>query len=143
MKKKIILVLFVCILGGAALWAEMPVPPPWIYGQWQTVTESENGDQELLLLIFLPGDILINGASIKEMILDGYIAGFEQLISNGIYTIHLEYADGFWWEESFPMPVMTSVYIDKSLEEGSYNVMTYRFLPLGMAPSYNVPNDFE
>jgi hypothetical protein len=141
--KKIFLILCFCILGGVALWAEMPVPPPWIYGQWQTVTKSENGDQELLMLIFLPGDILINGTSIKEMILDGYIAGFEQLISNGIYTIHLEYADGFWWEESFPMPVMTSVYIDKSFEEGSYSVMTYQFLPLGMAPSYNVPNDFE
>jgi hypothetical protein len=141
MKKKFMLSF--CIFCSMALWAELPVPPPWIYGQWQTVAENDKGDQELLLIIFLPGDILINGASIKEMIQDGYITVFNQLISNGIYTIRLEYADGFWWEESFPMPVMTSVYIDKSHEEGSYSVMTYQFLPLGMTPSYNVPNDFE
>ena len=135
-------VLSFLMLGSMALWADLPAPPPWIYGQWQTITESENGDQELIILVFLPGDILINGASIKEMIHDGYISEFNQLISDGIYTIHLEYANGFWWEESFPMPVMTSVYMDKSFEEGEYSVMTYEFLPLGI-PSYIVPNDFE
>ena len=77
------------------------------------------------------------------MIRDGYIMDFNQLISSNIYTIRLEYADGFWWEESFPMPAMSAVYIDKSFEEGSYTVMTYQFLPLGMAPSFTVPNDFE
>ena len=143
MKKKIIFILSFCMLFSMALWADMPVPPPWLYGQWQTVAENEKGEQELLVIIFLPGDLLINGASIKDMIRDGYIIAFNQLISNGIYTIHLEYADGFWWEESFPMPVMTSVYIDKSTEEGAYSVMTYKFLPLGMSPSYNVPDDFK
>ena len=142
MNRKIILLLFLCILGKP-LWADMPVPPPWIYGQWQTILEGPDGQPQVLLLIFLPGDILINNASVKEMIQEGFIINYSQQISNNIYTIRLEYADGFWWEESFPMPVMTSVYIDQSFEEGSYTTMTYQFLPLGMAPQYEVPNDFE
>ena len=143
MNRKTGLLLFFCFLGSIALWADEPVPPPWIYGQWQTMIESEGGEPSLLILIFLPGDILINGASIQEMIRDGYIRTFNQQISSGIYTIRLEYADGFWWEESFPMPVMSSVYINKTFEEGSYTTMLYQFLPLGMAPSSSVPNDFE
>jgi len=132
-----------CLLS-LPLWADLPAPPPWIYGQWQTVLEGEEGGEAMVLLIaFLPSDILVNGASILQMIQDGYITAFGQQILNGIYTIHLEYADGFWWEESYPMPVMTSVYIDKTYEEGSYNAMTYQFLPLGMSPSSPVPNDFE
>ena len=142
MNRKISLLIVLCALCGP-LWADLPVPPPWIYGQWQAAVESETGEQNLLLLIFLPGDILINGVSVKEMVYDGYISAFNQLISNNIYTIHLEYANGFWWEESFPMPVMTSVYIDKSYEEGDYKVITYQFLPLGMGPASPVPNDFE
>ena len=137
MKKKIGFILSFCMLYSAFLWAEEPIPPPWIYGQWQTETETESGDKEMLILIFLPGDILINGVSMKEMIHDGYIRSFEQQIIDNIYTIHLEYADGFWWEESFPMPVITAVYIDKSFEEGECTVMTYQFLPLGMTPSSN------
>jgi len=145
MNKKTAVLIILCIIVGSYLWAELPVPPPWIYGQWQTILEGEDGQQHPLLLIFLPGDILINNASVKEMIQEGYIINYGQLISNGIYTIRLEYADGFWWEESFPMPVMTSVYMDQSHEEGDYTVMTYQFLPLGMAPQpqYEVPNDFE
>ena len=143
MNKTIIIVLFICLLGSASLWAETPVPPPWIYGQWQTILEGEDGEIDILLLIFLPGDILINSASVKEMIVEGYITSFEQLIANNIYTIRFEYADGFWFEESFPMPIMTSVYIDQSYEEGDYSTITYQFLPLGMLPAYEVPNDFE
>jgi hypothetical protein len=75
--------------------------------------------------------------------MEGYINNFEQQISNNIYTIRFEYANGFWWEESFPMPIMTSVYIDQSYAEGDYAMMTYEFLPLGMMPGYEVPNDFE
>ena len=141
--KKIIIILLFCLLGTIPLWADLPVPPPWLYGQWQTILEGENGETDILLLIFLPGDILINSASVKEMILEGYIISFEQQISNGIYTIHFVYADGFWFEESFPMPIMTSVYIDQSYEEGDYSMMTYQFLPLGVMPGYEVPNDFE
>jgi len=142
MSKKSIIVLFLFMAGGV-LWADLPAPPPWIYGQWQTVLEGEEGEEGVLLIIFLPSDILINGGSLLQMIQEGYIRQFNQQISGGIYTIRLEYADGFWWEESFPMPVMTSVYIDKSYEEGDYTAMTYQFLPLGMAPAAPVPNDFE
>lgn len=142
MNRKISVVLF-CLLGTIPLQADLPVPPPWLYGQWQTVLEGEEGETDILLLVFLPGDILLNNASVKEMILDGYIISFEQQISDGIYTIRFEYADGFWWEESFPMPVMTSVYIDKSYGEGDYSTIIYQFLPLGMTPGYEVPNDFE
>jgi hypothetical protein len=131
------------MMGTISLWADLPVPPPWLYGQWQTVVENENGEPAALLLIFLPGDILINQASVKEMIEEGYISSFNQQISDGIYTIHIIYANGFWWEESFPMPVMTSVYIDESYEEGDYSTMTYEFLPLGVFPLYEVPADFE
>lgn len=143
MNKKIVIVFLLCLLGIIPLWADLPVPPPWIYGQWQTIIEGENGETDILLLIFLPGDILINTASVKEMIMDGYIISFEQLINGGTYTIHFEYANGFWWEESFPMPIMTSVYLDKSYGEGDYSTITYQFLPLGMTPGYQVPNDFE
>jgi len=143
MNKKIIILLFLVIFGGV-LWADLPAPPPWIYGQWQTtLEEAGEGETGLLLIIFLPNDILINGGSLLAMIQEGYVKEFNQQISGGIYTIRMEYADGFWWEESFPMPVMTSVYIDKSYEEGDYTVMTYQFLPLGMSPAAPVPNDFE
>ena len=140
---KIIVILFMCLLGAIPLWADTPVPPPWIYGQWQTVIEGEDGEMDVLLLIFLPGDILMNNESVKEMILEGYIINFEQQISNNIYTIRMEYANGFWWEESFPMPVMASVYIDKTYDDGDYSTIIYQFLPLGMMPFYEVPNDFE
>ena len=143
MKRKIGLLLLFCLLGSIPLWAGDPVPPPWIYGQWQAVIESEEGEQTLLILVFLPGDILLNGASVKEMIWDGYISSFNQQISNNIYTIRLEYANGFWWEESFPLPLMTAVYIDKSYGEGDYSSIIYQFLPLGMIPHSTVPNDFE
>ena len=143
MHRKIIIILIICLLGTIPLWADTPVPPPWIYGQWQTILEGENGEVQILLLIFLPGDILINSASVKDMILEGYISSFEQQIANNIYTIRFEYADGFWFEECFPMPMMTSVYIDQSYEEGDYSTITYQFLPLGMMPAYEVPNDFE
>ena len=143
MYRKIIVILIICLLGTIPLWADTPAPPPWIYGQWQTILEGENGELDILLLIFLPGDILINSESVKEMIMEGYISSFEQLIANNIYTIRFEYADGFWFEESFPMPIMTSVYIDKSYDEGDYSTITYQFLPLGMLPAYEVPNDFE
>jgi hypothetical protein len=142
MNKKVIALVFLFI-SGAVLWADLPAPPPWIYGQWQTALEGEEGETGLLLIIFMPNDILMNGGSVLQMIHEGYIIQFNQQISGGIYTIRLEYADGFWWEESFPMPVMTSVYIDKSFEEGDYTVMTYQFLPLGMTPAAQVPNDFE
>jgi len=131
-----------CLLS-LPLWADLPAPPPWIYGQWQTVLEGEGGEPVVLLIVFLPSDILMNGVSVIQMIQEGYIITYNQQISGGIYTIRLEYADGFWWEESFPMPVMTSVYIDGSYEEGDYSTMTYQFLPLGMNPSSPVPDDFE
>ncbi|MCL1813645.1 MAG: hypothetical protein FWG29_09015 [Treponema sp.] len=144
MNKKIIVILFMCLVGSVFLWADTPVPPPWIYGQWQTIIEGENGETDVLLLIFLPGDILINSASVKEMIQEGYITSFEQQIANNIYTVRFEYANGFWWEESFPMPIMTSVYIDKTYGDDDYSTITYQFLPLGMTPhTYEVPNDFE
>ena len=143
MKKKTKFILSFYTLCCVLLLAEEPVPPPWIYGQWQAVTTGEDGEEELLVLMFLPGDMLINGVSIKEMIHSGYITSFEQQIIENIYTIRLEYADGFWWEESFPMPVITAYYMDKSFEEGTYGVMTYQFLPLGMIPSNTLPNDFE
>jgi hypothetical protein len=41
------------------------------------------------------------------------------------------------------MPVMSSVYIDKTFEEGSYTTMLYQFLPLGMAPPSPAINDIE
>lgn len=143
MKRKIGLIFFLCLLGIIPLWADEPVPPPWIYGQWQAVIETAEGEPTILVLVFLPGDILINGASIKEMIWDGYIRSFNQQISDNIYTIQLQYADGFWWEESFPLPLMTAVYLDKSYEEGDYSTILYQFLPLGMIPYSTVPNDFE
>ena len=143
MNKKIIIIILLCLLGTISLWADSPAPPPWLYGQWQTILEGEDGETTVLLLVFLPGDILLNNASVKEMIRDRYITSYEQQISGGNYTIRFEYANGFWWEESFPMPVMTSVYIDKSYGEGDYSTITYQFLPLGMAPGYQVPNDFE
>ncbi|MDR0448239.1 MAG: hypothetical protein LBH07_06180 [Treponema sp.] len=143
MNKKTGIVLFLCLLGLMSLRADLPVPPPWIYGQWQTILEGKDGEPISLLLIFLPGDILINSNSVLQMIQEGYINSFDQQISGDVYTIRAGYADGFWWEESFPMPVMTSVYIDKSYEEGDYSTMTYQFLPLGMIPLYEVPNDFE
>ncbi|GHV86273.1 hypothetical protein AGMMS50230_18810 [Spirochaetia bacterium] len=144
MKRTAVVLCFLCLSLPA--WTGVPVPPPWIYGQWYTQvgmdaaaeTESEN-----LVLIFLPGDILVNGASVLQMINEGYITAFNQQISNNSYTIRMEYADGFWWEESFPMPAMTSVYIDKSYGEGEYDTMTYTFIPLGMVPPSPVPNDFE
>ena len=141
MNRKTGLLLFLCLLS-IPLGADEPAPPPWIYGQWQTTIEGEGGEPNPLILVFLPRDILINGASIAEMIREGYILTFNQQISSGIYTIRLEYANGFWWEESFPMPMMTSVYIDETFEDGSYTTMTYKFLPLGMAPP-PVPSDFE
>ena len=143
MHRKIIIILIICLLGTIPLWADTPVPPPWIYGQWQTLLEGEDGEIDILTIIFLPGDILLNGSSILQMIQEKYIISFNQQIDGGIYTIHLEYAGGFWWEESFPMPIMTSVYIDESYEEGDYTTMTYQFLPLGMMPQYEVPSDFE
>jgi hypothetical protein len=143
MNRKLVVVLILCLLGAIPLWADLPAPPPWLYGQWQTALEGENGEKEILLLVFLPGDILINNASVKEMILDGYIISYEQQISSGIYTIRFLYNDGFWFEESFPMPIMTSVYIDQTYEDGDYSTITYQFLPLGVTPGYEVPNDFE
>jgi len=41
------------------------------------------------------------------------------------------------------MPIMTSVYIDQTYEDGDYSTITYQFLPLGVTPGYEVPNDFE
>jgi hypothetical protein len=139
MKKTGIVLLFclVCL----PLWCDVPSPPPWIYGQWQTVVETEEGN-EALVIIFTDDDILINGASVLRMIIEGYIGSFNQLESDNIYTIHIEYADGFWWEESFPMPSMTSVYTDESYEEGGYDTMTYFFIPLRIGPA-PVPSDFN
>ena len=142
MKRYSIFFLFLCLLVFP-LWADLPAPPPWLYGQWQTVLEGEDGSANALILVFLPSDILMNGNSVKEMIYEGYIVNFNQQISEGIYTLHIDYASGFWWEESFPMPVITSVYIDESYEEGDYSTMIYQFLPLGIAPSAQIPNDFE
>ena len=145
---KIVFCLLLCLTAGTLLapplGAAGPAPPPWIYGQWYTHLPGEaEGEGELLMLIFLPSDILMNGQSIRDMIGSGYVVSFNQQIVDNIYTIRLEYADGFWWEESFPMPVMTTVYIDKSYGEGEYETMIYTFIPLGMAPPAPVPNDFE
>ena len=130
MKNKTAFFLLFCMLCSAPLLADEPFPPRWIYGQWQTTTESDSGEEETLLLVFIPNDILINGISIRQLIFDGFVINFEQQIIENIYTVRLEYADGFWWEESFPMPVITAYYIDKSFDEGSYGVMTYQFVPL-------------
>jgi len=140
---RIIFLFTFILLCNIPLCADMPSPPPWIYGQWQAVVESENGEANILLLIFLPNDILINGTSVNDMIAKEFIVAFNQQIQDNIYSIRLEYAGGFWWEESFPMPVMTSVYTDKSCESGVYNRITYQFLPLGTVPLSPVPADFN
>jgi hypothetical protein len=138
MKKAGIILIF--FLFGLPLWSDIPAPPPWIYGQWQTRLQGE--EEGVVVVAFLPQDILINGDSVLQMIREGFISSFNQQIRDFIYTIRVEYADGFWWEESFPMPTMTSVYIDPSYEEGSYETMTYFFIPFGAEP-LPVPNDFE
>jgi hypothetical protein len=140
--KKAVVFLLLCLVQ-IPLWSDVPAPPPWIYGQWQTMVEAEEGN-EAIVIIFTGSDILINGASVLQMIIEGYISSFNQLIQDNIYTIRIEYADGFWWEESFPMPSMTSVYTDESYEEGGYDTMTYFFIPLRIGPAPSpVPSDFN
>jgi hypothetical protein len=147
MNKKIVVLFLLCALAGASLWADAPLPPPWIYGQWQTVMKGSEGETETLLVVFLPDDILLNGASVAQMIQSGYISAYRQAVTKTSYTIRLEYASGFWWEESFPMPAMTSVYSDQSFADESFTRMTYTFLPFGSeTPSgtpAEVPNDIE
>ncbi|MDR1930683.1 MAG: hypothetical protein LBQ44_08655 [Treponema sp.] len=113
------------------LWSGEIAPPGWIRGQWAMDYEGT-----LIVITFLEDDILLNGESLAEMAASGYITLFRQQITETDYSVHVEYADGFWWEESFPLPSMTSVYIDKSHGEEQFETLTYRFIPLRRTPDF-------
>jgi hypothetical protein len=129
--------LFVMLMFAVLpLWCGEIAPPGWIIGQWTMEYEDE-----VIVVVFLEDDILLNGESMALMAAEGYIVSFDQQITESDYTVHVEYADGFWWEESFPIPTMNSVYIDKTFAEGQFERLTYRFTPRGPSTP-SVPNDF-
>jgi hypothetical protein len=137
MKKAWLLALLILLV--LPLWGGEIAPPGWIIGQW--VMEFEG---EVIVITFLEDDIFLDGESIAQMIADGYISRFSQQITETIYTMRVEYTDGFWWEESFPIPSMTSVYVDKSYEDGQYETLTYKFIPWRAGPLPSpVPSDFN
>jgi hypothetical protein len=127
------------ILSALFLWSNEIAPPSWIIGQWSMEFEGDS-----MVITFLEDDIFIDGMSVSEMLAEGYVLGFFQQITETDYSIRVEYADGFWWEESFPIPSMTSVYTDRAHNEGEYEILTYTFIPRRTGPVLSpVPGDFN
>jgi hypothetical protein len=130
-----------CMLALLALplWSDEIAPPGWIIGQWAMEFEGD-----VIVVTFLEDDIFVDGVSMAQMIAEGYVLRYSQQITETDYSIRIEYADGFWWEESFPIPSMTSVYTDDSYEEGQYETLTYKFIPWKTGPIPSpVPGDFN
>jgi hypothetical protein len=131
------LLLFLLCFAVFPLWSGDIAPPPWIQGQW--VMEYEG---EVVVVIFLANDIFLNGESLTVMIRDGYITRFFQDVTESSYSVHIEYADGFWWQETFPIPVMVSTYTDKSYD-GNVENLVYTFMPWTGGGQSEVPDDFK
>jgi hypothetical protein len=131
--------LIAVILTAFSLWGNEIAPPGWIIGQWSMEFEGD-----VVVITFLEDDIFMDGESMSQMLAEGYVISFFQQITETDYSIHVEYADGFWWEESFPIPSMTSVYIDKAHGEGEFETLNYTFIPRRTGPVLSpVPSDFN
>jgi hypothetical protein len=106
--KKAVVVLAV-ILAAFPVFADDIAPPEWIFGAWRMEYEGE-----VMTLVFLENDMIMNGESVRTMLADGYVSSFRQAADGEFYSIRLAYADGFWWQETFPRPAMVSDYSDVS-----------------------------
>ena len=111
---------FIAVLFPYAAFADDIAPPDWLWGAWKMQYEGE-----VMILVFQAKDIIMNGESARTMAEDGYITSFRQSADENGYSIRVDYADGFWWQETFPRPMMNSVYADKSLERGKTETLKY------------------
>jgi hypothetical protein len=95
-------------------------PPAWILGDWAMEYE-----REIMELTFHKNDILIDGASVTAMMKEGYVTAYRQTVRNDSFFVRIEYNDGYWWEERFPRPEMTSHYTDQNYEKGKTADLRY------------------
>jgi hypothetical protein len=42
--------------------------------------------------------------------------------------VRIDYSDGYWWEERFPRPEMTTLYTDQNYEKGKTADLRYQRL---------------
>lgn len=108
------------ILAAFPVFADDIAPPEWILGAWRMEYEGE-----VMILVFLENDMVMNGESVRTMLADGYISSFRQAADGESYSIRLAYADGFWWQETFPRPAMVSDYGDAS-KNGATEKLLYQ-----------------
>jgi hypothetical protein len=129
---------FIAVLFPYAAFSDEIAPPEWLWGAWRMEYEGE-----VMVLVFQEKDIIMNGESARAMAEDGYITSFRQNVDNNVYSIRVDYADGFWWQETFPRTVMNSVYADKSLEQGKTEALEYVRVktPAGQSGTETAPDE--
>lgn len=116
--KKVLLLLLAALSFPA--FCDDIAPPAWILGDWAMEYE-----RELMELTFHKDDMLIDGASVTAMIKEGYVTAYRQTVKNDSFFVRIEYNDGYWWEERFPRPEMTSLYTDQNYENGKTADLRY------------------